>query len=175
MDFTNLLESGDIWGLRPSTMWNKPYMNLNGAMMELKSSTWETTILRGTNDSSQVVQGTHQWCQWNQGIGTSRSILWNIRVGINRGIPTPSQSNDISLTRVVREKTERCEAIYELTHWIAGEGREGKELNRGRGEWETQTSSVQSMMAGQTRQQMKLNSWKWNHSCNTENIAAYGE
>ena len=43
---TNVLDLGDIRGLQPSTMWN----------------TWETTIPRGTKDSSQVVQGTHQWC-----------------------------------------------------------------------------------------------------------------
>ena len=35
---TNVLESGDIRGLGPSTVWNKPYTNLNGVMMELKSS-----------------------------------------------------------------------------------------------------------------------------------------
>ena len=53
---------GDIQGLRSSIVWNKPCTNLNGVMMELKSSMWETTIPRGTKGSSQVVQGTHQWC-----------------------------------------------------------------------------------------------------------------
>ena len=36
---TNVLELGDIRGLQPNTVWNKPCTNLNGAMMELKSST----------------------------------------------------------------------------------------------------------------------------------------
>ena len=37
-----------------------PCKNLNSAMMLLKLTTWSTTIPRGTKDSSQVVQGTHQ-------------------------------------------------------------------------------------------------------------------
>ena len=40
---------------------------------------------------------------------------------------------------------------------------------------ETQTSFVQSMTAGQTSQQMKLNSWEWDHSCNTEDAVANGK
>ena len=35
----SLLELGDIQGLRPNIVRNKPCTNLNGAMMELKSST----------------------------------------------------------------------------------------------------------------------------------------
>ena len=41
--------------------------------------------------------------------------------------------------------------------------------------WETQTSFVQSMKAGQTRHQMKFDSWEWDHSCNTGNVAADGK
>ena len=35
----NVLESGDIWGLRPNTIWTKPCMNLNGVVMKLELST----------------------------------------------------------------------------------------------------------------------------------------
>ena len=31
------------------------------------------------------------------------------------------------------------------------------------------------MMVGRTRQQMKLESWEWNHSCNTGNVTADGK
>ena len=31
------------------------------------------------------------------------------------------------------------------------------------------------MMVGQTRKQIKLDSWEWDHSCNTENVTADGE
>ena len=31
------------------------------------------------------------------------------------------------------------------------------------------------MMAGQTRQQMKFDSWEWDHSCNTGNVTANGK
>ena len=31
------------------------------------------------------------------------------------------------------------------------------------------------MMAGRTKQQMKLNSWEWDHSYNTENVVADGK
>ena len=30
---TNVLESGDIWGLQPNTAQTKPYTNINGVMM----------------------------------------------------------------------------------------------------------------------------------------------
>ena len=42
-------------------------------------------------------------------------------VVVERGRPTPSQGNDVSLTKVTREKTKRCEEIY------------GLKLHRGRG------------------------------------------
>ena len=48
-------------------------------------------------------------------------------------------------------------------------------MNKGMGEWETQTSFVQSITVGWTRQQMKLNSWEWDHSCNTKNVATDGK
>ena len=41
--------------------------------------------------------------------------------------------------------------------------------------WETQNSFIQSMTVGRTRQQMKLNSWEWDHSCNTGNVAVDGK
>ena len=41
--------------------------------------------------------------------------------------------------------------------------------------WETQNSFVQSMMVGRTRQQMKLSSWEWDHSCNTRNVTTDGK
>ena len=41
--------------------------------------------------------------------------------------------------------------------------------------WETQTSFFQSMMVGQTRQQMKLDSWEWDHSYNTGNVTTDGK
>ena len=56
---------------------------------------------------------------------------------------------------------------------LGGEGAKRK-LNKGRGEWATQTSFVQSMTAGQTRHQMKLDSREWDHSCNTGNVIANG-
>ena len=56
---------------------------------------------------------------------------------------------------------------------MGGKGRKG--LDKGRGEWETQTFFVQSMMVGRSKKQMKLNSWEWDHSCNTKNVTAYGK
>ena len=47
-------------------------------------------------------------------------------------------------------------------------------MNRGRGR-ETQNSFVHSMTASQTRQQMKLDSWEWDHSCNTRNVTVNGK
>ena len=43
------------------------------------------------------------------------------------------------------------------------------------GVWETQTSFVQSMTARRTRQQMKRDSWEWDHSCNTGNVTVDGK
>ena len=34
---------------------------------------------------------------------------------------------------------------------------------------------IQSMTAGRTRKQMKLNSWEWDHSYNTENVTTDGK
>ena len=76
-------------------------------------------------------------------------------VGIDRGRPAPNQGNDVSLTRSTRDNRKVLSNLQiDSLNWGGGEGRE--KLNRGRGEWETQTSFVQSMMVGQTRQQMKL-------------------
>ena len=41
--------------------------------------------------------------------------------------------------------------------------------------WWTQNSFVQSMMAGWNRKQMKLESWEWDHSCNTGNVTIDGK
>ena len=41
--------------------------------------------------------------------------------------------------------------------------------------WWTQNSFVQSMTVGQTRQQMKLDTWEWDHSCNTGNVTVDGK
>ena len=48
-------------------------------------------------------------------------------------------------------------------------------MNRGKGEWETQTSFIYSMRLGKTRKQMKLNSREWDHSCDTGNVATDGK
>ena len=95
-------------------------------------------------------------------------------VGIDRGRPVPGQGDDVSLTRGVRDNRKVSSNLW--TDSLNWGGRGGKEkTEQGQGGRETQTSFVQSMIAGRTRQQMKLISWEWDHSCNTRNVIVDGK
>ena len=58
---------------------------------------------------------------------------------------------------------------------MGGEGREGKELNRGRGGVGDSKFLCSKYDSRADQEANEIDSWEWDHSCNTRNVATDGK